>query len=111
MSKAIYKYPINVSQSFMLPGFHEELLIPRVQVPKGAQFLSIGNQREELVSWFMVDTEEQLTESKSFVLLATGAVLSEAAQDHLDERFRFVDTVLFGSGSFVLHVFRRAEDA
>lgn len=110
MSKVIYKFPINIRESFMMPGFHEELLVGRIQVPKGAEFLSVDNQREDLVSWFKVDPEETLTESKTFVLMATGATISEEANQHLEERFRFVKTVLFSGGNFVIHVFKGVED-
>ncbi|SUE95862.1 Uncharacterised protein [Ectopseudomonas mendocina] len=111
MSKVIYKFPINVREVFMMPGYHEELLISRIQVPQGAEFLSVDNQREDLVSWFKVDPDEKLTESKSFVLLATGATISDEAHEHLEERFRFVKTVLFSGGNFVIHVYKGVDDA
>lgn len=111
MAKVIHKFPISVRECFMMPGIHDHLLISRVQVPAGAEFLSVDNQREDLVSWFKVDPDESLTESKSFVLVATGAQMLDEAVQHLEERFKFVSTVIFSSGNFVLHVFMEKGDA
>lgn len=89
----------------MMPGEHKRLLKVSVEMPTGAEILSIENQHETLVVWAMVDPNATRMEQREFTLLATGAtLLSDAARD-LNVNFLFMKTVLFSGGSFVLHVF------
>lgn len=70
-----------------------------VKIPKGSVILSAVNQRERLQVYALVDDKEQVIEETRFLVLGTG----HCAED-VDE-FCFLQTVLFESGKFVIHVF------
>lgn len=94
MSKTVHRYPL-VSNHLTV-----------VDMPKGAQLLScqVKANDESLHLWALVDTEQPL-ESRTFVVVCTGAVLHD--QDY--PAMRYVATVQYDDGDFVLHVFEHSE--
>lgn len=107
MAMSIFKYELPVAESFMLPGFHEELVTATVQAPFGAQVLSVDEQHGKPVVWLKVPyshSTSPLTTYK-FVMLATGAILSDDVQHHLECIYTFVGTIKLNGGHFILHVF------
>lgn len=87
--RTIYKYPI-----FEAAAGYETL-----QLPAGAQVLSVQLQQGAAQLWAMVDPAAPL-EPREIYVASTGHPLPEGA-----ERWRFVDTFQAGGGSFVFHVF------
>ncbi len=83
MSRRIYKYPLRIS------GEQD------VEMPEGAELLSVGGQGGELVLWAQVDPDARLVRRK-VILYGTGHELR-------DEPHRYVGTVQFGI--FVWHVY------
>ena len=82
----IYKYK-------MMPNIHVEL-------PKGAQILSVGLQDEEVYLWVKVNPNEQKNETRMFLGRMTGHDISNDMQIH------FIGTVFFKSG-MVFHIFEQ----
>lgn len=105
MNRVIHKYEVPVTENFMMPGLHAGLRIALVDMPYGAEIISTNNQHERLVLWAKVNSKETSMRRSRVVMLATGAELTHEAQADLDREYRFLDTVLFSGGSFVLHVF------
>lgn len=107
MAMSIFKYELPVAESFMLPGHHEELLVAKISAAYGGEVLKAAEQHGKPVVWMRVPYSHstQPLVSHSFVLLATGAILSDAAEEHLAANYRFLDTVMLNGGHFVLHVF------
>lgn len=107
MAMSIFKYELPVAESFMLPGHHDELLMANVQAPYDAQVLSVDEQHGKPVVWMKVPYSHSTTPltTHKFVMLATGAILSDEAQRHLEYAFRFVGTIKLNGGHFILHVF------
>lgn len=76
---------------------HENVVL---DLPKGAEVLSVLNQREELVLYAKVDPTATEVEPQQFAVRGTGHVLS-------GEEGAFIGTVSFMSGSLILHVFHK----
>jgi hypothetical protein len=87
--RTIYKYPI------FQAGTGTETL----QLPSGAQILSVQLQQGAAQLWAVVDPAAPI-EPREIYVAGTGHPLPEGA-----ERWRFVDTLQAGGGSFVFHVF------
>lgn len=87
--RAIHPYPI------FLTGTGTETL----QLPAGAQILSVQLQQGAAQLWALVDPAAPL-ESREIYVAGTGHPLPEGA-----ERWRFVDTFQAGGGTFIFHVF------
>lgn len=84
----VYKYQISTNHSDIV----------KIEVPKGSVFLNVKNQKDKLVAYFQCpDTE--LTESIGFVSFYTGIYLA-------DNPKKYIDTVLFDEGNYVLHVYQ-----
>ena len=81
-TKRIYKYVINSSSS--------------IHIPKGAEILSVGAQRDDVCLWAMVepDTEQ---ETEEFIVVGTGWDVPEMARC-------FIGTAQLDNG-LVFHVF------
>ena len=92
--RTIYKYPI------FQAGTGTETL----QLPAGAQILSVQLQQGATQLWALVDPTAPL-ELREIYVAGTGYSLPEGA-----ERWRFVDTFQAGGGTFVFHVFEVPAD-
>ncbi len=86
--KKIFKYPIELAA------------IQTVELPKGAEILSVQFQREDLCLWAKV-TEEAPRQNRTIVIYGTGHAIAEDAGD------KFIATVQQHGGNFVWHVFER----
>lgn len=83
--KTVYKYTI--------PFLDEAVL----ELPIGAEVLSVGTQHEQLMLWARIDTEStHTTVKRRFRVVGTG---------HPEAVGRFIGTVLFRDGTLVFHVF------
>jgi hypothetical protein len=87
MFNAVHKYDITYARKLLLP--------------KGAKIISVANQREQLVTWVEVDTQELETEDRRFLVLCTG----EKTTVNRYNTIVFLGTVLFSNGDFVQHVY------
>ncbi len=67
-------------------------------MPMGARVLSVGAQNDSLCLWALVD-EHAPPRSRTFRVAGTGHPLDQSSAN------RFVGTVQFTGGSFVVHVF------
>lgn len=73
-----------------------------IEMPEGAQLLSVHEQNGELCMWVQVRTENPMVKRK-FLTFGTGHILPD------DQKLDFVGTALLERGALVLHVFE--EDA
>jgi len=72
-------------------------------IPRGGKILSVGNQSENLVMWVLVDTLEDRNDFVDIRAFETGQEIDDC---FLDEDCKFLGTVVFESGHYVVHVFR-----
>jgi len=70
-----------------------------VQMPAGAEVLSIGVQREQVCLWALVDPLQPV-EPRRFVVVGTGW--------DVPGHGRFLGTVLLASGELVFHIWEAA---
>lgn len=71
-----------------------------VKMPPNARVLSVGNQNETLCFWCAVTCAEP-TDDREFFVIGTG----NPAMDEIHTPKRFIGTVQFHGGAFVVHVF------
>lgn len=71
-----------------------------IEMPKGAQVLSVREQGDDICLWALVDPSAEM-ETRSFVGFGTGHVIPNA------EALRFVDTAHLNQGRLVFHVFEK----
>jgi hypothetical protein len=76
--------------------------LQQVQMPRGAQVLSVQMQGGAPQLWALVD-EKASTEPRTFATYGTGNPMPEVA-----DYGRFVDTYQMHGGSLVFHVFEQA---
>ena len=69
-----------------------------VEMPVGAEILSVKVQRGRACMWALVDTLAK-TEIRKFELVGTGCTIPE------DMNLRFIDTFMMEEETFVLHLF------
>lgn len=69
-----------------------------IQMPHGAQVLSVGNQNEQMCFWARVNPNEGRRAARKFVVSGTGRPLPEVTG-------RFLGAVQFVGGKLVVHVF------
>lgn len=75
---------------------HDEFTI---EMPRGAQVLSVGVQYDDIVMWVKVNPEAPMVK-KVFYLRGTGhLILIE------DSHIRFIGTVQMAGGTLIWHVF------
>lgn len=86
MSRTILKYVIDMHASKT-----------NVVVPLHAELLSVGNQHGQLVLWVLANIDHPTTQ-RTVHLSLTG-------QEHCEDAGRFLGTVLFAEGAYVVHVF------
>jgi hypothetical protein len=85
MSKGIYKYPVPVTASFTL------------DMPRGAEVLTVQVQHGEPVLWALVDVAASL-ERREFAVHGTGHEMPEGER-------RYVGTFQLEGGHFIGHLF------
>lgn len=75
MAKRIYKYTLQPER--------------QVKMPLGAQITSVETQAQEIYAWAVVDTDQQLTEYRKFLVFATGQDLPDGFvhDDGVNNRF------------------------
>ncbi len=73
-----------------------------INMPVGAEVLSVDNQREKISLWYKCDMTAR-TEPRSFVICGTGQSLPARAD------LTFIGSVLLREGTLVIHVFERKE--
>ena len=88
--KRVLKYTLPVYAT--LSEAHE------IEVQKDSVFLKAVNQKDNLALYFEVDINKE-SETLSFMCLHTGD--SKPANPS-----NYVDTILFNSGEYVLHIYR-----
>lgn len=76
--------------------------VQKVEVPKGAEILSVMGQHERVVIWFRCNPDNAL-ETRAIAIIGTGHEAPEASES------RFIGTVLLENGNLVLHIFERIE--
>lgn len=89
MDKSIFKYGLNISQSQM------------IELPKGAEIVTVQSQRGEPVLWAMVDFPFTETHYVIIEMYGTGQTIDN---DVVGER-SYISTIQFKDGDLVLHVF------
>ena len=104
MNLALFKYQIPM-KDFMRPGQHNVLISTLVDMPVGAEVISVEAQGDDLCCWALVDHHTPHKTVRRFALLATGVILNPVAAKMLKDEYVFKSTVLFGDGIFVLHVY------
>lgn len=88
--RTVYKYPIDLTDTFTL------------ELPKGAQVLSVQMQGATPCLWALVDTKAE-AERRTFRLAGTGHPIDESLE------LRFVSTFQLYGGDLVFHVFEVVE--
>lgn len=105
MNRVIYKYEVPVV--FNLPGSTgDSLSVSTLRLPFDAEVLTVCAQGQHLVCWAMVDPDQKDHAEHRFVLMATGAELTDVAAEWLHKSFVYHNTVQFNGGSFILHVYQ-----
>jgi hypothetical protein len=89
MSKTIYKYPIEVVDE------------QDIKIPQGAMFLSIQEQDDKIVLYYVVDPDEKETDSHHIVIVGTGHPMDNVGKGI------FLGTVKMAGGKLMWHVFIR----
>ncbi len=98
MRETIWKFTVSLNQICD---------VTLIDMPKGAEVISVVNQREELTFYAKVNSGEKETEIKKFRVAGTGHSLEFTK--HWEMKERFIGTVLFMKGDFVLHVYELSE--
>lgn len=70
----------------------------KLLLPKSAFILSVQNQKERLVLWASWEPDEEEAEVRHFSILTTGQHVPRWQR-------KFLGTVQFQSGDYVVHVF------
>lgn len=73
------------------------------ELPRGSKMMSVGNQGEKLKVWY---SDTGLTTKRTFEFKVVGTGEGECPNE--SDGWKFLGTVLFMSGSLVVHVFWRA---
>lgn len=87
-NNTVYKYPI---------PFQDEVTL---DLPRGAQILSVDFQFDQLCLWALVDSDEQATSQRRLRIAGTGHKLDMTHYYHHP-----LGTLLTDGGRFVWHVF------
>lgn len=87
MSKAIWKYPLEITGE------------QGITMPKGAKIIAVGNQYENLALWAIVNPEQGgIKEFRKIYIYGTGHSTDEI-------KGSYIGTVLMRDGSLVWHIF------
>lgn len=85
----IYKYILNVAD------------IQTIVVPKGSTLLTVQKQQARMAVWYLIDTEELLTDVWTFFVCGTG----NPVEDHRVCKKNYISTVQLYDGDLVYHIF------
>jgi len=86
----IYKYELQITSA------------QNIEMPIGAQILSVGDQENRVFVWALIDDEAD-NEKRHFELITTGSII-----EPVDVGKRaFIGTFQFSNVGFVGHVFER----
>lgn len=91
--RAVYKYNL-VDKNFSY--------ICTISAPKGAEFLYVGNQHEEICVWAEVDTDNEMVDYQ-FEIFATG----EEIKNDMGIDRKYLNSVMLNSGYYVFHIYQR----
>src|SRR5437867_4021758 len=86
MPQTVFKYPLPMQDDFTL------------ELPEGAEPLSVQVQRGQPCLWTLVDPSRSL-QTRSFHMAGTGHPINNP------DRLRFIDTFQIEGGMLVFHVF------
>lgn len=89
--RTIFKYPIH--------NLDDEVV---VNLPKGAEIISVGVQMETLCLWAIVDSQAEVFVPRKIQIRGTGQPLGRGEGD-------YIGTVLMSFGALVWHVFASPE--
>jgi hypothetical protein len=73
--------------------------VHKIRLPHDARIISVGNQHEHLCYWFVFDETTLDTKDCTLRIITTGEPFVYRQED------RFLGTVLFQNGAYVVHVF------
>ena len=85
--RTVWKYDIPKEQDF------------HINLPKGAEFLTIALQGTEPKMWFLVNDKKELFETRHFKLIGTGIPIDESLN------LQYLGTFLVWNDTIVIHVF------
>lgn len=97
MSRVVWKYELGVPS--FLPGVLD------IMLPRGAEILHVGLQRDNPTVWALVDPLEPPTERRELVLMGTGHEYEGT------EALNHLGTLLMDGDALVMHVFETFEAA
>lgn len=86
--KFIYKYGLDLKPTV------------NIELPFGAEILSVHHQKDKIFIWALVDTKEKLM-INTFYIVGTGQMFPF---DEIDTKF--IGTVHTNNGDFVWHIFK-----
>lgn len=86
--KTIWKFPLRLTRDQI------------VSIPKGAKFLSVGNQLETICLWMEVDPIEEF-ESWDITIIETGGNLDT----ELLPKLPYLGTVHLSNSEYIFHVY------
>ena len=92
MSKTIYKYPLEVAKT------------QRLELPKGAEIVSIQVQKGIPCLWAFVD-KNQVDEGEAFVIAMFGT--GHELPEDIETNYQYITTIQMNGGDLVLHVFEQ----
>ena len=75
-------------------------LIPRstyIEIPKGAKFLHLDIQNQDICLWFQVDPENEI-EIRSFEIIGTG-------WEFKDDNLNYIGTI--NNGLYIWHIYEK----
>lgn len=87
MSKTIYKYPLEVTDTQQIP------------IPDTAEILSCQIQDGKPCLWVLLDISHAITDTRTIKIYGTGNPYDTSLSQ------RFIDTFQLYSGSLIFHVF------
>lgn len=100
--RTIWKFPLPVKLETGVMTWNPAF---KLEMPFGAEILSVQMQHEHPVVWACVDPEAEKVERR-FILAATGKPFPEPDQPGHE---RFIGTFQMGGGALILHLFEWAE--
>jgi hypothetical protein len=87
MERKIFKYTLPLAEHSI------------VEMPAGAEVLSVHNQKDALCVWAMIDPAQAQMKKRMFFIVGTGISME------YHDMMRFIGTAHLHGGSLVLHVF------
>lgn len=86
----VFKYPLDILDE------------QKINLPKGAECLSIQEQHDQFCLWALVDPDEQMVERRAIYCIGTGNPVYDI---DLMKQTDFISTTLYRNGSLVWHWF------